>query len=215
MSNSRRPLKVVLAVLFVGAVLAPPVLAGGEASLLLGKKDLSLDVPSELSDLEDQSAYGALLTFGTEWPVSLAVDILSSSSDDSAMYTYDYYGYTYEVDAKFEVDVVELDIGVRKQFGKNRIKGYVGGGLCIAAATLTAKGTLIFDEGTVPLSEDDSDTGIGYFLNGGVLFNVTDRFHLGVDVRKSQADVTVFDSEDDFDVGGTTYGVFAGFRWGN
>ena len=66
------------------------------------------------------------------------------------------------------------------------------------------------------IDETESDSGIGFFVNGGVLVRLGRRFQAGVDLRYS--DVTIdFDvnaSGDDLDVGGLYYGAFVGFRWG-
>ena len=58
-----------------------------------------------------------------------------------------------------------------------------------------------------PVSDDNN--GIGIWLNGGVYWTLSQHFNLGLDLRYSQADVTLFD----VDAGGTHAGVILGYHW--
>jgi hypothetical protein len=64
---------------------------------------------------------------------------------------------------------------------------------------------------------DDSGTGFGYWLNGGLLYQVAERFNLGLDVRYSNADVKLSPAADpvkaELEAGGTQYAVVLGFHW--
>jgi len=202
----------------VPLLLVTPAL-GADASLLLGQKKLDLNLDSsDLKPLEDQNFVGVLLNFGgKEWPVSLAVDLIFASDDVSDSYSYTYYGYTYSYSAKVSVDTSELDVGVRKFFGENKVQGYVGGGMAYIDAEVSIDASV---SGpflpTISISDSESDNGIGYFLNGGVRFQVGPRVHVGLDVRYSDVSVDFGQNSagDNIDIGGTYYGAFVGFRWG-
>ena len=64
---------------------------------------------------------------------------------------------------------------------------------------------------------DDSDSSVGFWANAGLLFRATDHFNLGVDVRYSDADVSLAPVGDpdlaDLEAGGTHYGVTLGYHW--
>jgi len=201
-------------------------LAGGDVALLIGQKDLDLDLnPSDpfdalLGPLEDQSEFGVMFNFsGDGWPVSLAVDVLLADDDVTGSYSYYYPGYgTVTADVKFDVQTIEINVGVRKQFGEGKFRGYVGGGGDFitldadASATLTAVGFP-----TITDSESDSDSGFGYWLNGGFIAQVGQKVNVGLDARLTGADLEIFPEpgfDDSFDAGGFHIGAFVGFRWG-
>lgn len=203
----------------VPLLLVAPALAG-DASLLIGRKDLDLDLdPGDdfLEPLEEQEFYGVMLNFGGEdWPVSLAIDLILADDDVSDSYSYSYYGYTYSYSAKVEIDTQEIDVGVRKFFGENRVQGYVGGGAAYIDGEVSIDASVSGPFFSFDISESESDSGFGFYLNGGVRFLLGQRAHVGLDVRYS--DVTIdFDQNaggDDLDIGGLYYGAFVGFRWG-
>jgi hypothetical protein len=216
-----RPLRSLALLALPLLLLSTPALAGGEVNLFGGEKSLDLDLgpgDSALNPLEDQTELGVLFTWaGADWPVSLAVDILFSDEDVSDSYSYYYYGYYYDVSATIEADVREINLGVRKYWGGEKFQGYVGGGPAIINVEVSLSGTITSGPITLSLSESDDDTGFGYWLNGGIVWRFNRRFHAGVDVRLSDADVEPFaePGEDaEFDGGGTHIGAFLGFRWG-
>ena len=215
----RRKLPILFLFLLVAAATAPVWAGGGEVNLFYGQKDLDLDLDSSddfLSPLEDQTEYGILFTYGHSWPVAIAIDILQSSEDVSYSYDYTYAPYTYTVDASLDADVMEIDLGVRKYFGKNKFQFYVGGGVAFIDFEATIRGTVdsVPPQVGLPVSinESESDNGTGYWLNAGAVWRAGSWFNLGVDVRYSDADVTL--GEDSFDAGGTHYGAYVGFQWG-
>jgi hypothetical protein len=184
--------------LAVCAVLLLPTstIAGGEVNFFFGKKDIDDAEPAD-----DQTEFGAAFNIGVaDWPVSLAVDILQSSDD--AEYSYSGYYSTYKFN--LDVEVLEVDLGVRKLFLEDKIQPYLGGGLVYAdldvEVTFSGRGV------------SEGDSGVGLWANAGVLFRVGERFNVGIDVRHSDVEVTLEDV--DVDVGGTHYGVLFGFRWG-
>jgi outer membrane protein W len=110
-------------------------------------------------------------------------------------------------------------MSVRKFWGK-KIQPYVGGGL--ALIQLNAKQ---IESGTlgVPGTEfsivnvDDDDSAVGIWINAGLLYRINSRFHVGVDLRQSdaEADLSPELSSSDLtvDSGGTHVGVVLGYHW--
>jgi opacity protein-like surface antigen len=180
--------------------------AAGDANFFLGQKSLDSD---DWEPIDGQMEYGVCMNFGVgDWPVSIAVDILMSSDDTT--YSYDYYGYVY--DLTLDGETMEIAAGVRKFFNEeSTIQPYIGGG-----ATYVDAEVKFIVEGIDSLSA--SDSGFGFWANAGVMFRLGERFNLGLDLRYSKAEVTVTDPFDkiEFDVeaGGMHYGVLLGFRWG-
>ena len=175
---------------------------GGEAHLFLGQKGLD----SDWNPVDDQTEYGINFNFGIgDWPVALAVDILTSEDSGS----YYYYGYDADVDG----ETLELDVGVRKSFGERKVQPYLGGGIAYIDGELKIDVPALGPVATLSLS----DAAVGLWADVGVMFQLGERFNLGIDVRYSSADVDFgvpgFGSIE-VDAGGTHYGVVAGFRWG-
>jgi hypothetical protein len=181
-----------LAVIAVAVLLLPTsALAGGEINLFYGQKDLEDD----WSPLESQQAVGFQLTFGHEWPVAVAIDYLKSSDDG----TYNYYGYSY----KIEAETLELDAGVRYLFRKDKtVVPYLGGGLAYIDGELKVEGYKF------------SDSAVGFWIAGGVNFRIGKFVNLGVDLRSSSAEIQPSELPIEIDAGGLSYGVLLGFRWG-
>ena len=224
-----RHVKPLLLLAVAVALAVTPALAEwkGEVNLFLGEKKLSDDNLDELEDdadfsLSDQFEWGIASSFGdVDWPVMIAVDLLMADSDDS--YTYEgFYDYTYSV----EIETTELAVGVRKFWAVNdKFEPYVGGGL----AYVKAEACLEFSTNSSPfnkqfveaLSVDESD--IGFWINGGGMWRFNDKFHLGLDLRYSDATVEFEDvvlddfkqptSEGEFEAGGFHYGILFGYRW--
>jgi hypothetical protein len=214
------------------------VMADGEVNLLYGKKEVDMgwptfatEAPEELrrawngmvNDLEDHSHWGIMFTWGHDWPVALAIDYLDSKGDGSVP------GYYYSV--KSELETQEIDVGVRKFWG-NQIQGYIGGGAAWIKGELDVTTTGNLPKGppvrgvVIPdLSESASDSGLGFFVDGGIVWRAGSWFNLGLDVRYSDASVDLFAPNPDagapdeaivpgsVDVGGFSYGLFVGARF--
>jgi opacity protein-like surface antigen len=110
-----------------------------------------------------------------------------------------------------EVDVMELDLGVRKFWGK-RARPYVGGG--VAYIQLSASQSMNGDLGggvrfSVPVVDEDQAE-FGYWLNTGFAYLIGKHFNIGVDVRYSDAAMTFSPELADSDVNLST----GGFQFG-
>lgn len=162
----------------------------GNVNFFLGGKTLE---ENDWAPVDQQAEFGVLVDFKQQnWPVSIALDFLGSVDEAT------------ELGVNFEGSTSEFDVGVRKiwEVSGSSIRPYVGGGLAFVNAEF--KGTAF-----TTISQDDNGTGI--WLNGGVYWTLGQHFNLGLDLRYSQADVTLFGV--DIDAGGTHAGVILGYHW--
>ena len=163
----------------------------GNVNFFLGQKSLKSE---DWSPMEDQDAFAVLVDFKqSSWPVSIAIDLLGSSQESTD------YGFN------FEGTTSEFDIGVRKiwETSGTSIRPYIGGGLAFINAE--AKVSYLY------ASVSDDDTGLGLWLNGGVYWTLGQHFNLGLDLRYSKAEVTVYDVN--VEAGGTSAGLILGYHW--
>ena len=149
--------------------------------------------------LDQQFAFGVEMSWGnTDWPVWIATDLFVSGVIDDS-----------ETDADWKGLTTEVDIGVRKFFEFDRIRPYVGGGIAFITGYIEQDCLVIFP--ATCMDEDDGGAGVGPWLQGGALFRLGSRFDIGLSLRWSMADATLFDR--DVDAGGFQYGVVIGWGW--
>ncbi len=161
----------------------------GNVNFFLGQKTLD---ENDWAPADKQAEFGVLVDFKqSHWPVSIAIDFLGSTDEETVS------------GINFEGSTSEFDIGVRKiwEVAGSSIRPYIGGGLAFINAEFKAT--------NFPVSDDDNGTGI--WLNGGVYWTLGQHFNLGLDLRYSQADVTLFGI--DADAGGTHAGIILGYHW--
>ena len=111
-------------------------------------------------------------------PVGFEVGIMGSKDDDDIAGT-DVTGSTRELYA-----------GVHKTFGSDVVRPYVGAGLSYINAKIDVDGF-----------GDDDDSSFAAYLHGGVDFDVTESFYLGLDARflfGSDLTVAGFDTDADY-----------------
>ncbi len=162
----------------------------GNLNFFLGTKTLD---KTDWEPLDEQGEFGVLVDFKqSHWPVSIAIDLLVSI-DETTLFGVNVEGNT-----------SEFDVGVRKiwEVEGSSIRPYVGGGIAFITGEIIA-GSF------VTVSDEDSSTGI--WLNGGIYWALSPSFNLGLDLRYSQAEVTLFDVNTE--VGGTHVGVILGYHW--
>jgi opacity protein-like surface antigen len=209
-----RGLRLMWALVFVGLLASGASLAEGDVNVFLGQR-LSSDSDLEDAGVDSPPQYGLAVSLEFDWPVALAVDVMASSDDDRQ----DLSGMGGALIFDTDIDTFEFDAGVRKFWGE-KLRPYVGGG--VAWVALEAKQTMVGDLG-VPGTEffdvivDDSDSGIGYWLNGGVTYTIGSSFNVGADLRYTDSDVTLRASDGSGDIdlgaGGWQYGLLLGFHW--
>lgn len=194
-----RSLVVVFLMVFVAlAAFNGAAWAGGNVNVMFGQKNLDDDDYWE--PVEDQTEYGIMFDFkaNDNWPISIAVDVLFSD-DDGESYS-PYLGANVE----YEGETQEFNLGVRKYFPVTpQFKPYVGGGLAYISAEYSGS------YAGVSVSDDDSE--VGFWLGGGAVFTFAERINIGVDLRYSQAEVSLFGV--DGEAGGSHFLVFAGLHF--
>lgn len=109
---------------------------------------------------EDQASFG--IEFAEQGTLdSLGWEIgLAGSRDESTLLGFDVAGST-----------AELYAGLRKSFGSDTVRPYVGGGLALIDARFEAGGA----------SEDDSS--LAGYVHGGIEFLLSPTFLIGIDAR--------------------------------
>ncbi|RMF16846.1 MAG: hypothetical protein D6758_07255 [Gammaproteobacteria bacterium] len=163
----------------------------GNVSGMLGQKSLD---DKDWPDADKQSSIGMLLDFKrTDWPVSIAIDLMGTGDENK-------HGAD-----KDEAYTAEMNIGLRKIFTVDgtSLRPYVGGGFAsIYAESKSSTG------GTTTTYDD---TASGGWVGAGAYYDLTPKFHLGLDARYSRAEVRL--NGEDREAGGTNLAVSAGYHW--
>lgn len=164
----------------------------GNISGYIGQKSLDDD---DWGDIDRQGSLGIMFDFKKQsWPVSIAVDVIVSGNE-------------HEKDGiKTEGGSLELDLGVRKIFelSNSSIRPYIGGGIALIGAGSRTK------VGGSTISDED-DTATGAWIGGGMYYAATKSLNIGLDLRYSQAEVTLLD--EDVEAGGFHTGITVGYHW--
>ena len=163
----------------------------GHISGLIGLKTMD---SNDWPDLYNHFSMG--ITFDIKkdsWPVSFVLDI-ADTGDKHKHDGMEDLGHT-----------TELHFGIRKIFinQNSRIQPYVGGGVSSIYAEQE------FEVNNVSTEEDDSTVGI--WLGAGMYYEMNPKFVLGLDVRYSDGEVTLFD--EDLNAGGLYTGVTGGYQF--
>lgn len=184
--------KMSLAALFLLAIPAAQAADWqGNVSGYLGQKTMD---DNDWPQHKEQASIGMLLDINrSNWPVSIAFDVFGTGEEGSSGA------------GKHDVHTAESHLGIRKIFTLQGfpVEPYVGGGVAFIY--------LEEEESRGAVSRTADDTGTGAWVGGGFYARLTDSFQLGVDVRYSQAELTVFD--EDREAGGVHAGVTAGYHW--
>jgi len=164
----------------------------GHVNLFLGQTNLR---SGDWAPLEQQNAYGLEIDFRKwSWPFHIAIDAIGSDKEEDLLVP-----GTGRV-VRHSAEVSELDLGVRKYWDHRPLfHPFVGGGVSLVTAEMQSLGV-----------EDDGD-GVGFWLNAGISLAWTEHFNMGIEVRYSMAEVTLFG--EDRTAGGLTWGGLIGFRW--
>jgi hypothetical protein len=166
----------------------------GHAGYVFGYKKLE----SKWSPAQNQVEFGVLDVdvLPPRWPVSLAAQLLASATDsipDSANTFGDWSG------------VYELNLGLRKVFNQGKTwEPFVGGGFSIMGSAIS---TQMFDS----YYQHNGTTGFGYWISGGIYWNFTRHWHVGLEAEYSSAELHLFDAK--LDAGGLHALVMVGYHW--
>ena len=163
----------------------------GHISGYLGLKNLN---SSDWPDLDTHFALGVIFDIKKDsWPISIALDIFDT-------------GGKHEHDGMEDLGhTTEFQLGVRKIFMNkdSNIQPYFGGG----AAFMYAEQE--YEVNNTITKQDDGDVGV--WLGAGMYYEINPRFVLGLDVRYSYGEVTLFDKERK--AGGIFTGITGGFQF--
>jgi len=157
----------------------------------LGSKRLD---DKDWSSLDSHTSVGFMLDVGkTSWPVSFTYDLIVSGEIDK------------DGDLKDEAYTLENHFGIRKTFNleDSKFRAYIGGGITMVSAEIRNK--------TATTTNKDDDDAAGIWLGAGWFVDVTDSFDIGVDLRYSEAEVTIFDQ--DLEAGGMHFAATASYHW--
>lgn len=164
---------------------ATPAESGGTAHFTLGPKAMDKDQ----EPAEDQFQLGASIAFGqNDWPVKLVVDVMASSGDGSEAGLYSGYYYIYNLEVDVDVKTMEIGFGVQKAWSAGKIHPFVGGGVEWFRGDVKAT---VRSGGFSVTAIDDSDSGFGLWVGGGVYWQLGQKFNLGVNVRYNDAEITI------------------------
>jgi hypothetical protein len=157
----------------------------GNVNFFLGGKTLE----DEWEPAEDQVELGIEVDFRqNNWPVNIAIDLLVAAGEG------DLFG------VNFESRTSELNIGVRKIWDKStHLRPFIGGGVSFISGEF---------EG---LSISDDDSAMGLWLGGGLYWALSEHFNLGLELKFSSAEITIFDV--DVNAGGGHFGLLIGYHW--
>jgi opacity protein-like surface antigen len=127
-------------------------------SIYLGQRNLDED---DWDPVDQQAVFG--VEYAREKAgdaIGFEVGLMGSTDDDTV------------AGVDIEGTVSELYAGVRKTFGEDVVRPYVGAGLSYVSAKVDIEG----------FGDDDDQSGAIY-LHGGVDFDITESFFLGLDLR--------------------------------
>ena len=163
----------------------------GHVGVLAGGKLLD---DSDWPDLDKHYSLGFISDVKeASWPISMALDLMDTGGkhDHDGM---EDLGHT-----------TEIHFGVRKVFldEHRKLQPYIGGGVAFMSAEQE------YEVENIKTKEDDSTVG-GWF-GVGTYYAVHPRFVLGLDVRYSHGEVTLFDQ--DRDAGGIHAYITGGLQF--
>jgi opacity protein-like surface antigen len=163
----------------------------GNISAYVGQKSVD---DEDWPNLESQASVGVISDFRKQsWPVSIAADLIFSAD-------------VHENGAEEDTGgTVEAHLGARKIFTlqNSSFRPYVGGGVALVTALL--------ENENAGVTIDDDDRAVGAWVGAGTYYAVTPSFNIGLDVRYSKAEVTLFDKKRE--AGGLNAGITAGYHW--
>ena len=163
----------------------------GNVSGYVGHKSVD---DKDWPNLDSQASVGVISDFGKRsWPVSIAADLLFAGTVHESGVNEDTGG------------TMEIHLGARKIFTleNSSFRPYVGGGVALIDA--------ILENENAGVKVDDDDTTVGAWIGAGTYYAITPSFNIGLDVRYSKAEVTLFDKERE--TGGLHAGITAGYHW--
>jgi opacity protein-like surface antigen len=156
-------------------------------SLYLGQRNLDED---DHDPVDEQTMFGIEYSHeGAGDPIGFEIGLMGSRDEGDVGGT-DVEGTTSEIYG-----------GVKKTFGHDVVRPYIGGGVSFIRATAEISGL-----------DDDDDSSLAAYLHGGIGFQVSNAVILGLDARfLFGSDITLFGFETDADYG--QLALFVGFAF--
>jgi opacity protein-like surface antigen len=145
-------------------------------------------------DLDKHFSMGVIFDIKKDsWPISIVLDITDTGGKHKHNGLED-LGHT-----------TEFHLGIRKIFSKQHstIQPYVGGGVSFMYVEQELE--------TITTTTTQDDRGVGSWVGTGVYYEINPRFVLGIDVRYSYGEVTLFNK--DRNAGGIHTGVTVGYQF--
>ncbi|MEW6381475.1 MAG: hypothetical protein AB1611_17995 [bacterium] len=180
----------------------------GNINILFGQKLLD---DNDWEPVENQFEFGIEADIKElSWPVSITMSY-AHSSDDDTVYYYDYDPY-WRSSGDIEGKTSELNIGVKKIWDQpSGIHPFLAGGLSIIDAEREREFWETRNHVVVRWKSSDSDSGLGIWFGGGIYWTLNQIFNLGVELKYSHAEVTLFN--EDCEAGGLHYGILLGYHF--
>lgn len=181
----------ILVFLFLIASLTKAEEYSGHIGGFIGLKAMD---SNDWPDLDNHFAMGVFFDITKDsWPVSIVLDI-TDTGDKHKHDGMEDLGHT-----------TELHFGIRKIFinKDSRFQPYVGGGV----SSIYAEQEIEVNN----ISTEQDDSTVGIWLGAGMYYEINPKFLLGLDVRYSDGEVTLFD--EDLDAGGLFAGVTGGYQF--
>ena len=165
--------------------------------ILVGQRSLDEDY---WTPIDEQVAFGFQAAFQSQDSVvGFETGVLFSRESDSEMVQ----GFDVTLDAA----LIEIYGGVHKSFGAkdSLLRPYLGAGL--TALIVAIEGDV---EGE--FSDTDDDASLGFYVHGGLPFQIAESFRIGIDARLvAGSDLSLFGAEGDADY--TQLSAFLGFAF--
>jgi len=172
----------------------------GNINFFLGAKALDDD---DWEPVEEQGEIGVSIDLRQkDWPINMVVEFLHSASDEEEAVLCDpSFGC---IDIEAEGETSELNLGIRKIWDtSSSVRPFIGGGVSLIRAELSVS--------ALGTETSESDSGVGFWLGGGVYWTLGNHFNLGLEAKISSADVEFEGVEGD--AGGGHFGLIAGYHW--
>lgn len=172
--------------------------AEGNLNFLYGTKNLE---ESDWEPLEKQTEFGINLDFGkATMPIHLDIAYFSSSDDQEFTEYILGYSVTYELEASTR----ELRLGAKYIWDvAQTMHPYVAGGLSSVNAKLKMS--------AYGYSESVDETGLGYYVAGGLYWTLAGSFNVGAELAYSKATVELYGI--DTKAGGTNVLALIGYHF--
>jgi hypothetical protein len=145
-------------------------------------------------DLDNHFSMGVIFDIKKDsWPVSFVLDIMDTGGKNKHDGLED-LGHT-----------TEYHLGIRRFFINQHpnIQPYIGGGVSFMYAEQELE--------TITTTTTKDDNGVGSWVGAGMYYEINPSFVLGMDVRYSYGEVTLFNKERD--AGGIHIGVIGGYQF--